>query len=47
MLPNRFNVDLTNFPTVSRVNDACAALDFFKAASFDAQPDTPDDLRRK
>jgi maleylpyruvate isomerase len=37
----RFSVDLAPFPTLTRVEAACAALPAFQAAHADAQPDTP------
>jgi len=37
----RWNVDMTAFPTILRVNEALLALPAFKAAHADAQPDTP------
>ena len=35
----RWNVDMSKFPIISRVNDACAQLDAFKAADAAACPD--------
>lgn len=37
----RFGVDLTPFPTVRRIDAACMALDAFKKAAPEAQPDAP------
>jgi maleylpyruvate isomerase len=37
----RFGVDLAPFPTLTRVEAACAALPAFQAAHADAQPDKP------
>ena len=37
----RFGVDVTAFPTLLRVEAACAALPAFAAAHADNQPDTP------
>jgi maleylpyruvate isomerase len=42
----RFGVDLAPFPTVRRVDEACAALAPFQAAHADAQPDAPPPDRR-
>jgi maleylacetoacetate isomerase len=36
---NRFNVDLDAFPTIRRINAACLALDPFRRAMPDNQPD--------
>lgn len=38
----RFDVDLTAYPTIVRIDEACARLDAFKAAHADAQPDRPE-----
>jgi maleylacetoacetate isomerase len=35
----RFKVDMTAFPTISRINQACGELDEFKQAHPSAQPD--------
>lgn len=35
----RFEVDMTKYPIISRVNQACLALDAFKKAMPEAQPD--------
>jgi maleylpyruvate isomerase len=35
----RFGVDLSPYPTIRRINEACMALDAFKAAAPAAQPD--------
>jgi maleylpyruvate isomerase len=37
----RYAVDLAPFPTLTRVDAACATLPAFQAAHADAQPDTP------
>jgi maleylpyruvate isomerase len=37
----RFNLDLAPYPTLVRVDAACAALPAFEAAHPDAQPDAP------
>jgi maleylpyruvate isomerase len=42
----RFGVDLAPFPTVHRIDEACAALAPFQAAHADAQPDAPPPDRR-
>jgi maleylpyruvate isomerase len=36
----RFNVDLTGFPTLLRIADTCNALDAFRNAAPNQQPDT-------
>ena len=41
----RFNVDMSDFPTIHRVNEECIKLDSFKAAVPTAQPDCPADLK--
>jgi len=41
----RYNVDLTNYPTVVRVNEACLKLPGFIQAHPFRQPDTPADLK--
>ncbi|HET7825883.1 MAG TPA: maleylacetoacetate isomerase [Anaeromyxobacter sp.] len=43
----RFGVDLAPFPTVRRIDEACAALAPFQAAHPDRQPDAPPPDRRK
>jgi maleylpyruvate isomerase len=43
----RFGVDLAPFPTVRRIDEACAALAPFQAAHPDRQPDAPPPERRK
>jgi maleylpyruvate isomerase len=35
----RFGVDMTAYPTICRIHEACMALDAFKAAAPPAQPD--------
>jgi len=42
----RFGVDLAPWPTLRRVEEACAALPAFQAASPDRQPDAPPSDRR-
>jgi maleylpyruvate isomerase len=37
----RFNIDLAPYPTLTRVEAACAALPAFRVAHADAQPDAP------
>ena len=37
----RFDMDLGPYPTLRRINDSCLALDAFKAAAPDKQPDAP------
>lgn len=41
----RFNVDLSGFPNVLRVNDELEKLPAFVKAHAHRQPDTPDELR--
>ncbi len=41
----RFRVDLAPYPTLRRVEEACAALAPFQAAHPDRQPDAPADRR--
>ena len=36
---NRFKVDLSDFPTIRRINDACLALEPFQRAAPQNQPD--------
>jgi glutathione S-transferase len=36
---NRFKVDLGDFPTIRRINDACAALEAFRRAAPQNQQD--------
>jgi len=38
---NRFGVDMSRFPIISRVHDALVQLDAFKEAAPDMQPDAP------
>ncbi len=42
----RFDVDLAPYPTLRRVEEACAALAAFQAAHPDRQPDAPPPDRR-
>jgi maleylpyruvate isomerase len=43
----RFGVDLGPFPTLRRIDEACAAHAAFQAAHADRQPDAPPPERRK
>ncbi|WAR19523.1 MAAI-like protein, partial [Mya arenaria] len=43
----RFKVDMSKFPTVTRIINALSELDAFKAASPEVQPDCPEELRAK
>jgi len=38
---SRFGVDVAGFPTITRINAACAELPAFARAAPDAQPDAP------
>ena len=38
---NRFNVDMTAFPIISRIVQECSGLPEFKTAHPDNQPDAP------
>lgn len=42
---NRFKVDMSSYPTISRVNDSCIKLPQFQAADPTAQPDCPEELK--
>lgn len=42
----RFGLDLTPYPTLRRIEEACAALPAFQAAHPDRQPDAPPPDRR-
>jgi maleylpyruvate isomerase len=42
----RFGVDLAPYPTLRRIDEACAALPAFQAAHPDRQPDAPPPQRR-
>jgi maleylacetoacetate isomerase len=42
---SRFKVDMTPFPTVRRINEACLAIEAFDAARPEKQPDTPAEFR--
>lgn len=42
----RYGVDLASFPTLRRIEEACAALAAFREAHPDAQPDAPPPDRR-
>lgn len=41
----RFNVDITHFQLLSRINENCLQSEAFQKAHPYRQPDTPDDLR--
>lgn len=41
----RFGVDLTRYPTLTRIETSLEALPAFQAAHAHEQPDTPDELR--
>uniref|UniRef100_A0A671S4S4 Glutathione S-transferase zeta 1 n=1 Tax=Sinocyclocheilus anshuiensis TaxID=1608454 RepID=A0A671S4S4_9TELE len=41
----RFKVDMSQFPTIRRLNQTLIEIDAFKATHPSRQPDTPDDLR--
>ncbi|MGO4307599.1 MULTISPECIES: maleylacetoacetate isomerase [unclassified Cupriavidus] len=36
----RFNVDMSRFPTIAKINDACMALEAFQKAAPGVQPDS-------
>jgi len=42
---NRFKVDMSAFPTITRVHEALITLDAFKAAHPSNQPDCPEDAK--
>jgi maleylpyruvate isomerase len=42
----RFGVDVAPYPTLRRIEEACAALPAFQAAHADRQPDAPPPERR-
>ncbi|XP_064106117.1 maleylacetoacetate isomerase-like isoform X1 [Macrobrachium nipponense] len=42
---NRFKVDMSAFPTISRIHDALTSLEAFQAAHPSKQPDCPEDLK--
>ncbi|XP_022093063.1 maleylacetoacetate isomerase-like [Acanthaster planci] len=42
---NRFKVNMSNYPIISRINAALLELDAFSVAHPSKQPDCPDDLR--
>lgn len=42
---NRFKVDMSAFPTISRINAALLEVEAFKVASPSEQPDCPPELR--
>ncbi|XP_051725397.1 maleylacetoacetate isomerase isoform X2 [Ctenopharyngodon idella] len=41
----RFKVDMSQFPTIRRLNQTLIEIDAFKVSHPSHQPDTPDDLR--
>ncbi|XP_067311167.1 maleylacetoacetate isomerase isoform X2 [Pseudorasbora parva] len=41
----RFKVDMSQFPTIRRLNQTLTEIDAFKVSHPSHQPDTPDDLR--
>lgn len=41
----RFKVEMSQFPTITRIVEELVTLDAFKAADPTAQPDCPDDLK--
>ncbi|XP_059377159.1 LOW QUALITY PROTEIN: maleylacetoacetate isomerase [Carassius carassius] len=41
----RFKVDMSQFPTIRRLNQTLIEIDAFKATHPSCQPDTPDDLQ--
>ncbi|XP_071164531.1 maleylacetoacetate isomerase-like [Mytilus edulis] len=43
----RFNVDMSKFPLISKINEELSKLEAFKKAHPFAQPDCPEDLRQK
>ncbi|XP_785986.1 maleylacetoacetate isomerase isoform X1 [Strongylocentrotus purpuratus] len=43
---NRFKVDMSAFPVISKINDVLGELDAFKASHPSKQPDCPEDLRQ-
>lgn len=42
---NRFGVNMTNFPIISRIDAALNNLEAFKIAHPSQQPDCPDEMR--
>lgn len=44
-LCHRFKVDLTPYPTISRINKTLLALEAFQVSHPCRQPDTPPELR--
>ncbi|XP_033123232.1 maleylacetoacetate isomerase-like isoform X1 [Anneissia japonica] len=42
---NRFKVDMSKYPIISRIDTSLSELDEFKAAHPSKQPDCPEDLR--
>ncbi|XP_070577370.1 maleylacetoacetate isomerase-like [Ptychodera flava] len=43
---NRFKVDMSKFPIITRINDTLSKLDAFVQSHPSKQPDCPDDLRQ-
>jgi len=43
---NRFKVDMSPFPTISRINETLSHLEAFKVSHPTKQPDCPEDLRK-
>ncbi|KAK2152259.1 hypothetical protein LSH36_334g05026 [Paralvinella palmiformis] len=44
---NRFKVDMSEFPTICKVNEELEKMDAVKAADAFIQPDCPEELRKK
>ncbi|KAK8397951.1 hypothetical protein O3P69_003691 [Scylla paramamosain] len=42
---NRFKVDMSQFPIISRIHEALNSVEAFKAAQPSNQPDCPEDLK--
>ncbi|XP_062502268.1 maleylacetoacetate isomerase-like [Corticium candelabrum] len=42
---NRFNVDMSKYPIISRINESLLELDAFQVSHPSRQPDCPEDLR--
>ncbi|XP_018431174.1 PREDICTED: maleylacetoacetate isomerase [Nanorana parkeri] len=45
LLCGRFRVDMTPYPTISRINQSLMALEAFQVSHPSRQPDTPPELR--
>ncbi|XP_045162606.1 maleylacetoacetate isomerase-like isoform X3 [Mercenaria mercenaria] len=43
----RFKVDMSKFPTITRIINTCSELPAFQAADPHVQPDCPEDLRKQ